>query len=834
LQYKVLITFGDGLQYLILLWLIRDYKFLIGGIIMKLHSFEKLQNGLILCTDEGKIKLEAYADNIIRTIYTKGEFKCNDSQVVIVKSQNNINCTILETEESLTLTLPKLSVEICLSSCCFKWFNENGKILVKEPYRYGKELVEREVATNIYESDLDGKVGDMKLTEKKFRKGYRNRLKLILSENETIMGLGGHSGGKVNRRGMVEYLYQLNYKAPLPFISSTAGWAILADNCSFGIYREAAGNLSLYFDCSNQMDFYFINGQNLDGAVSSYRYLTGNVPMMPKWLFGYAQSKERYVTQQEVIDVVTEYRKRHIPLDLIVQDWQYWEEKCWSEKSFDPIRFPDPEEMVKQIHNMGAKIMISVWPRCTGDGPHHTELWKNNQLTGDGGTYDAFNKDARKTFWNQMNDGIFSKGFDAWWCDASEPYENIDLCLSSPFRTEPDLEAPTFNEEFCKYMDPEFINEYPLVHSQGIYEGQRETDNSKRVVNLTRASYAGQQRYSTIVWSGDINATWETLKQQIPEGLNFCASGMPYWTLDIGGFFVKEMHNWFGGGDYEEGCNDLGYRELYLRWLQYGTFLPMFRSHGSHTPREVWNFGNEGEVFYDTIVKFIKLRYRLIPYIYSLAWLVTSANYTMLRGLAFDFPYDVKACNIRDQFMFGPALMPSPVTEPMFWGINSKPIHNHNKTRDVYLPEGIWYDFWTGSRYEGNTTITANCPLESMPLFVKAGSIIPMSPVMQFTDEDLSAMYEIRIYPGANGSFVIYEDSGDGYDYENNQYSTIELKWNDVYQILMIGERKGNFDSMVEKRQYRVVNALNNLYVEEAYDFKSIEYDGTQVSVCLA
>jgi len=801
---------------------------------MKLNLFGKLQNGIIIFTDEGNLKLEAYAENIIRTIFTKVEFEINESQIVVAKAQKNVNCVILETEDTIILQLPKLSVEISRATCSFKWFDENGKVLVKEPHRLGKELIEREVATNFYKSDLDGQVGAMKLSEKKFRKGYKNRLRLILSDNEVILGLGGHTAGNINRRGMVEYLHQHNYKAPVPFISSTAGWAILADNCSFGIYREVAGHLSLYFDCSNQMDYYFINGDNLDGAVSSYRYLTGQTPMMPKWLFGYAQSKERYETQQEVIDVVAEYRKRRIPLDLIVQDWRYWEEKYWSEKSFDPVRFPNPEEMVSKVHEMGAKIMISVWPKCAGDGPNYTELWRNNQLLGKGGIYDAFNKDARKTYWNQLNDGIFSKDFDSWWCDASEPYEDLDYYSSSVSRIEPDIEAHLYEEEFCKYIDPEFINEYPLVHAKGIYEGQRETTELKRVVNLTRAAYAGQQRYSTIVWSGDISATWDILKQQIPEGLNFCASGIPYWTLDIGGFFSAPVRNWFCGGDYEGGCNDLGYRELYLRWLQYGTFLPMFRSHGTQTPREVWNFGNEGEVFYDTLVKFIKLRYRLIPYIYSLAWKVTSSSYTMLRALAFDFPRDSKACNVSDQFMFGPALMPCPVTEPMFWGINSKPIDDSDRTRDVYLPEGLWYDFWTGLSFEGNTTISASCPLESMPLYVKAGSIIPMSPVMQFTSEDLSAPYEIRIYPGVDGIFTIYEDSDDGYDYEKNKYSTIELRWNDETKAITIGERLGSFDNMVVKRKYRFIIAENKPYAEETYDYKEIEYDGTNVTVNFA
>jgi len=361
--------------------------------------------------------------------------------------------------------------------------------------------------------------------------------------------------------------------------------------------------------------------------------------------------------------------------------------------------------------------------------------------------------------------------------------------------------------EAKKYLDPQYINAYSLVHSQGIYEGQRAATDSKRVVNLTRSAYAGQQRYGTITWSGDIAAKWDTLRKQIADGLNFCATGIPYWTLDIGGFFVcNRPHAWFWNGDFNAGCEDLGYRELYVRWFQLGAFLPIFRSHGTDTPREVWRFGEPGTIFYDTLVKFDHLRYRLIPYIYSLAWQVTSNGYTMMRMLPFDFCSDVNTYNTNDQYMFGPAFLVNPVTQPMYYLSESRELVDTVKARNVYLPSGTsWYDFWTGKCYQGGQTIQANAELETMPLYVKAGSIVPMGPIIQYTGEKEDPI-ELRIYPGTDAQVTLYNDEGDNYNYEKGYYQLVTISWDDHKRQLHFSDRGGKgYPGMPEEITFNVV-----------------------------
>ena len=352
-------------------------------------------------------------------------------------------------------------------------------------------------------------------------------------------------------------------------------------------------------------------------------------------------------------------------------------------------------------------------------------------LLGDQVTYNAFDEQARALYWKQANEGLFSLGVDAWWCDCTEPFEADWTGETKP---EPEERRRINTEEAKKYLDPQYINAYSLQHSRGIYEGQRLTTGSKRVVNLTRSAYAGQQRYGTITWSGDISAKWQTLKRQIAAGINFCVTGLPYWTADIGAFFVAKKDLWFWDGDFQAGCEDLGYREFYVRFFQYGTFLPLFRSHGTDTPREVWRFGEPGSRFYDTLVTFIRLRYHLLPYLYSLAGRVTQEDYTMLRALAFDFRQDPQVYNIADQYLFGPAFLVNPVTEPMYYLPGSQPLPPRSQTRQVYLPAGSdWYDFWTGRRFSGAQTVEADAPLEILPLFVRAGSIVPFGPDIQST-----------------------------------------------------------------------------------------------------
>jgi len=459
--------------------------------------------------------------------------------------------------------------------------------------------------------------------------------------------------------------------------------------------------------------------------------------------------------------------------------------------------------MCERIHELNAHVMISIWPSITGDHPEADEMKKGGHMLKNNRVYDAYSDAARAEYWKYAKNKLFKHGIDAWWCDCTEPVAadwNGEKKLSPKQRRDKNTGAQR------NLLGRSRVSSYSLLHSKGIYENQRKTTEAKRVLNLTRSAYAGQQRYGTVTWSGDISARWEVLAQQIPGGLNFTATGCPYWTNDIGAFFVRKRKAWFRNGQFPMGCKDLGYRELYTRWFQYGAFLPMFRSHGTDTPREIWRFGEPGEMFYDTLVKYLHLRYRLLPYIYSLAGMTTQEHYTMMRALAFDFRTDPEALDVKTQFMFGPAFMVCPVTRPMYYGPESKKLDNTVKTREVYLPAGAdWYDFWTNERFTGGQTITANAPLETMPLYVRAGSIVPMGPVVQYADEKLDADWTIRIYPGADASFTVYEDSGDGYGYENGELATWELEWNDAKSTLSIGKREGEFPDMIESRKLNII-----------------------------
>jgi alpha-D-xyloside xylohydrolase len=530
-----------------------------------------------------------------------------------------------------------------------------------------------------------------------------------------------------NLRGQHQYLYQQNMKAVVPVLASTRGYGVLLDSSSLMTFHDDAFGSYLWTDVADGLDYYFIYGPDFDQIVREMRGLTGQAPMLPRWAFGYLQSKERYSTQEELLQIVREYRARGLPLDGIVLDWKSWTGDLWGQKSLDPKRFPDPAQMTADLHALHAHLMVSIWPIMRPGGADWREMHDGGFLLGNQATYDAFNAAARACYWQQANEGLFSHGVDAWWCDCTEPFE---ADWQGAIKPEPEERMRINTDEAKRYLDPAFINAYSLLHSQGIYEGQRQVTCEKRVLNLTRSAYAGQQRYGTVTWSGDVSASWETLRRQIADGLNFCVTGLPYWTADIGAFFVKRRPDlWFWDGDYDLGIEDLGYRELYVRWFQWAAFLPMFRSHGTDTPREVWRFGEPGDLTYDALVAALQLRYRLLPYIYSLAGWTTQDGYTMLRALPFDFRDDPETYNIGDQFMFGPAFLVCPVMRPMVHAAGSTPLEGVAKTRPVYLPgAGDWFDFRTGRRHHGGQTLHAEAPLDGLPLYVRAGSIVPMGP----------------------------------------------------------------------------------------------------------
>ena len=443
-------------------------------------------------------------------------------------------------------------------------------------------------------------------------------------------------------------------------------------------------------------------------------------------------------------------------------------------------------------------------------------------MLGNQSTYNAFLPEARACYWQQARRGLFEHGVDAWWCDCTEPFEADWSGAAKPLPAE----RLTINTEASKlYLDAGEINTYSLAHSQGIYEGQRSVRDDKRILNLTRSSYAGQHRYGTFTWNGDVCATWETLRSCIPEGVNFCATGEAYWTVDAGGFFVDNRPDlWFWRGDYPEGCRgltrmdalapdpndtgstDLGFWELYTRWLQYAAFLPMFRSHGTDVPREIWRFGEEGSPFYDAIAACIRLRYRLLPYIYSLAAAVTLEGVAIVRAVALEFPKDIRTHDLSDEFLFGPSLLVCPVTQPMYYRQGSRAISDVASTREVYLPAGAqWFDFWSGRLYDGGQATVVEAPLDRIPVFVRAGSIVPMTEPMQFVDEDRNAAYELRVYTGADATFVLYEDAGDGYAYERGEYALVFIEWKEQARELVMHSRRGSFPELVREREYRIV-----------------------------
>jgi len=769
-------------------------------------------DALLLDGDCGRLKLQVCGDDVIRVVYTREkEFSDRQSLVVVDRALGPASWTVRETRDAIELRTSRLRLCVSRATGAFTWRDARGGLLTREPERGGKTLsrvdvlkVRHEQSAMATEQGVDGGRALVRNPAQYVdRQAWQARLDFVWAGGEALYGLGQHEEGVLNYRGREQYLYQQNMKVAVPMLLSSRGYGVLLDACSLITFHDDQFGSYLWAETVDELDYYFLYGPTFDGVVDRYRRLTGAAPMLPVWSFGYVQSKERYKTQAELIEVAAEYRRRGIPLDVIVLDWMSWPGELWGQKSFDPERFPDPAGLTRALHAMNVRMMISIWPHMDKGGDNHAEMETQGCLLPNRRTCDVFQEKARALYWKQANDGLFSKGVDAWWCDCTEPFE---ADWGGDYKPEPAFRMQRNTEAAKAFIDPQFINAFSLLHSRGIYEGQRAATSARRVLNLTRSAYAGQQRYATVVWSGDTPARWDILRREIAGGLNFCASGIPYWTLDIGAFFVKSEERWFWRGDFPGGCEDEGYRELYARWFQIGAFLPMFRSHGTDTPREVWRFGEPGSATYDTLVKFDFLRYRLLPYIYSLAGMVTHRHYTMLRMLAFDFCGDPDALGVADQFMFGPAFLVCPVTAPMYYGPGSVPLAGVPKTRPVYLPRGAdWWDFWTGRRERGGRTVAARATLDRMPLYVRAGSIVPMAPRIQHSGELAGVPLELRIYPGADGAFSLYEDAGDGYGYEQGEFATVEFRWNDRKRRLSIGARKGAFPGLVPRREFRVV-----------------------------
>ena len=566
--------------------------------------------------------------------------------------------------------------------------------------------------------------------------------------------------------------------------------------------------LSIWSEMAQDMDYYFICGDNLDEVISGYRTLTGKAPVYPKWVMGFWQSRERYKTSAEVEQTMEEFRKRHIPIDNIVQDWNYWRLDDWGSHVFEPSRFPDPQAMLDSIHQMHGRFMISVWPKFYCATDNYKELdakgWMYHQAVADdihdwlgfkGSFYDAYDEGARKMFWRQMDENLYTKyrhGIDAWWMDASEP--NVRDCTPMWYRKA--LSGPT-----ALGTTTEYFNAYSIVNADAIYKGQRSVFGGKadepRVFLLTRSGFAGEQRYSTATWSGDIGTRWEDMRAQMTAGMNYSLSGLPFWGMDQGGFCVEnryygaQMH-YDQTGEETEDLKE--WRELQARWSQFGTFIPIFRVHGQWPLREIWNIAPDNHPAYRSFVYYDQLRYRLMPYLYSMAGWVHLSDYTMMRALVMDFNGDRRVYDIKDQWMFGPSLMACPVG------------YYKARSREVYLPEKRgWYDLYSGKYHRGGQTVVADAPYERMPVFVPEGAILPMGPEMEWSDEKAADPLTIYVYAGRDGQFLLYEDEGTNYNYERGDFSTIEFRYDDKKHTLTIGKRQGAYKGMLKERTFNIV-----------------------------
>ena len=611
--------------------------------------------------------------------------------------------------------------------------------------------------------------------------------------------------------------------------------------------NKQQNKISIWSEMAKDMDYYFIAGENADEIISGYRTLTGKAPVYPKWVLGFWQSRERYKTSEEIENTLAEFRKRQIPCDNIVQDWNYWKEDQWGSHQFEASRFPNPQAMIDSVHQMGGRFMISVWPKFYCNTENYKALdakgWMYHQAVVDdihdwvgpgyvGSFYDAYDAGARKLFWQQMDKNLYtglsksssskssnSKYIDAWWMDASEP--NVRDCTPMWYRKA--LSGPT-----ALGTTTEYFNAYSIVNADAIYNGQRSVNPNQRVFLLTRSGFAGEQRYSTATWSGDIGTRWEDMRAQMTAGLNYSMSGLPFWGMDQGGFCVENRYMQ-AQSEYErtgvENEDLKEWRELQARWSQFGTFIPLFRVHGQWPLREIWNLAPENHPCYQSFVYYDKLRYRLMPYLYSMAGWVHLKDYTMMRGLIMDFNGDWQVTNIKDQWMFGPALMVCPVA------------HYKARNRRVYFPKQTgWYNLYSGEYVEGGQSLIVDAPYERIPVFVREGSIIPFGPEIQYSDEKPAELINLYVYAGKDGQFMLYEDEGVNYNYEKGKYATIDITYDDSSKTITFGKRNGQFNGMLKQRRFNVVlitreqpKALNM----ENPEGKLVQYNGKAVSIQL-
>jgi alpha-D-xyloside xylohydrolase len=725
------------------------------------QSWQKQADGVLFTLDQGKMKIEIASDDILRHVYSLDSIPSPSGRIVIRTGWGTPSFQASEDASTVTIATGQVKAIVTKSNASVKYTDLNNVALLSEAAS-GKSLT----ANSGH---------------------YQGNFGFALSASEGIYGFGQPGKVQATGTGDPQLLQNLNLRnetfvmqncnrtAIIPFFVSTNGYGVLI-NC-YSIMEVTAGiSFSQDWATNNVIDYYFVHGPSMDSLVSRYHWLTGPVPLLPKSAYGFISSFCQYGSQSDVENAANGYRNANIPVDYIVQDWNWW---TMDGSDIFNGNYPNPTQMVSDLHAKNCSFMISVWPSFASGSANYTTMNNDGYLSPAkdylGQLCDMSIPGAPETYWGMIKTSPWNTGLDAWWFDATDP-EVLNGVIWSQ----------------------QYFNIYSLIHSGAVYNGQRATTSDKRVFIFTRSTYAGQQRYAGTLWSGDISPTLDEFVNQVPGGLNFCAAGMPYWTTDIGG--------------YQSGCPD----DTYLRWFEFGAFCPMFRVHGV-THKEIYL---QTGVKLTTCELYDNLRYRLMPYIYSLAWMVTNNNYTMMRMLPFDFASDTAVRNIKDQFMFGPALLVNPVMQ------------ENATSRSVYLPAGAWTDFWTGTSASGKATITASAPQQTIPLYARAGSIIPMGPEIQFATQRADTI-EIRAYPGADGSFTMYEDEGNNYNYEQGKYATIPITYIDNPQNVIIGARTGSFTGMDQKKVFNIVYVKSNHGIGEAKtetpDCQLI-YTGAQVS----
>ena len=830
------------------------------------EAIEQTANGVVVHAAKGVVQVEVCSDRVVHVLASAAGAPAKSVVPAVIQPCSNAAFTSSSDDAGFHIETRTLKIDIDRSSGSVRFRRPDGDSILSEQPRQWQPIA------------LIGVEGSEHGIEQQFQ----------LSHGEALYGLGQHQEGFLNLRDIPLRLLQANTNIVIPFLVSTKGYGLLwnnaaltdfnpateaiklddsgagsfqsgaegeygfllngnfrnklrlsvngeqiidiknmwvaesasgkihlAANTNYKVVGETGGNTSLFVrapsdtmafrsETGDTADYYFIYGPEPSQVIAQYRELTGAAPLLPRWAYGFWQCRERYSSQQQILDTAAEFRKRKIPVDVLVQDWQYWGKYGWNAMRFDESAYPDPAAMMSSLHRQNLHLIISVWAKFGAETAVNRELGDAHLLltsaasTGEPGESkereswaDLFNPKAQKAYWSDINRNLFASGLDGWWLDASEPEGD-----------------PLKNDKTFLGPGKTVRNAFPLFETSAVYDGQRATDPSKRVVILSRSAYAGQQRNSSISWSGDISGNWETLRRQIPAGLSFGVSGFPYWTTDIGGFFrPKDQYT------------SKDYHELLIRWFQFGTFCPIFRIHGYQSETEMWKYGPEVE---KVLTQFDELRYRLLPYIYSAAWGVTDRGEIMMRALPFAYPDDLALRNVSDEFLFGDSLLVNPVVER---GATS---------RSVALPSGgDWVDFWTGQRHRGGETIVAPAPLDRIPIFVKAGSIVPMGPIVQSAADSQDPL-EIRVYGGKDADFELYDDSGDGFAYEHGARATIHIHWDDHRNTLSIGDRSGAFPGMQSRRTLQIVlvKPEHGVGVEgTSHADRSVTYEGHKMKI---